>query len=97
MFEAVYNVKTIGPQIYTLLQTRTPWQLDQWKREQEEIAKELAYYRENDLWIMDKAGQCDWCEFHQVCKQSNPETMESLLKYNYKFEPWDHTKTGEDV
>lgn len=94
MFEAVYNVKTVGPQIYTKLVTRNQFQLETWHKEQAETKRELDRLRELDLWPMDEHN-CNWCEYRKVCTLTNEQTMENMLRTEYKHEPWDFNHVGQ--
>ncbi len=96
IFEAVYNSKTEGPTIYSVLSTRNQWQKEIWLAEQEVVARDLKNARELDIWPMDTAGKCDWCPYHPVCRASSAGSMEGILKQNYKYEPWDHTKIDQN-
>lgn len=97
IFDVVYNAKTVGPEFYTVLQTRNPLQKEQWKKEIEWDQQQLAKMREEDFWPMDTPGyQCEWCDYHKVCRSGNPASMEAILRTEYKFDPWDHTKADNE-
>lgn len=95
IFEAAYNAKTVGPVIYSLQSTRNKYQKDNWLKEVEINSRQLKMYREEDIWPMDTSGKCDWCEYHKVCKLGSPQSMEAVLKSDYKFQVWDHTKVEQ--
>lgn len=95
MFDVAYNAKTVGPELYTLQATRNDLQIAAWLEEEKLNHRELAVYRENDIWPMDKTSNCDYCDYHKVCKSSNEVTMANILKTEYKFQPWDFIKGGQ--
>lgn len=98
MFEAVYNTKTVGPQIYTKLSTRNSEQLSVWE-EEVKLNWELLdqYYRKNDIWPMD-VHNCGWCDYRKVCKAGSEVAMENILRSDYKHQPWDfnHVEQGDE-
>lgn len=96
IFEAVYNAKTVGPTIYSVLSTRNEYQKRTWIEEQKLAAIQLSYYRENDIWPMDTCGKCDWCEYHKVCLSGSMHSQEAILKQDYKMQIWDHTSVDQE-
>lgn len=94
VFEAVYNAKTVGPTIYSVNSTRNIYQKEQWLAEQALNNRLLKIYREEDMWPMD-TGKCDWCEYHKVCNMKSMGSMESIIRSDFKHQPWDHTKVDQ--
>lgn len=98
MFEAMYNAKTIVAKMYTKLVTRFPYQIETWLSELKLNNRLLKIYREEDTWPMDaEPSKCAWCEYHKVCKLSNPMTMENVLRTEYQLKPWDYTHGDSEV
>lgn len=96
MFEAVYNAKTVRPEIYTVNTSRNQYQKDQWIEHQVMNHRQLKVLRECDTWPMDMSGKCDWCPYHLVCKAGSQGSMESILRANYKLNPWDFENPNGD-
>lgn len=89
IFEAMYNTKTVGPKIFTVLSSRVKYQLDQWMKEQKLINRILQIYRAEDTWPMHEHN-CSWCNYNKVCKLTSEQAMEATLKSDYVLRPWDH-------
>lgn len=94
IFEAVYNTKTIGPKIFSVLSSRVKYQLDQWTKEQIFLNDNLKRSRELDIWPMEEHN-CSWCPYADVCRKTSEQAMEGTLKQNYLLKPWDHNSVEQ--
>lgn len=89
IFEAIYNTKTVGPKIFSVLSSRVKYQLDTWIEEQKFQYEILKMARERDIWPMQEHN-CAWCEYAKVCRLTSEKAMEGTLKQDYALQPWDH-------
>jgi hypothetical protein len=94
IFEAAYNTKTQGPKIYSVLQSRVKWQIDQFEKEMILKNKILETYRAEDTWPM-QMHNCAWCTYARVCRKTSEESMMAELQTQFNLSPWDHTKTEQ--
>lgn len=96
IFEAMYNTKTVGPKIFSVLSTRVKYQLDQWIKEQKLVNRILQIYRETDTWPMHEHN-CAWCAYAGVCRLTSEEAMVATLKSGFALKPWDHNNVEQLV
>ncbi len=95
--ELLYNSKTLkskgeqGPEIVSLIASRTKWQLEQWEQDTMFWKKVIDMSREADIYPMTEVS-CSFCPYHQVCTSNNEAAMMNQLKSEYVVRPWDNTK-----
>lgn len=99
IIELLFNGKSTkkeekGPEIVSLVASRTSYQLQEWERDTIFWTDIIRQARERDHYPMSEVG-CNFCEYHQVCKQGNEAAMIYQLESNYKLSPWDNQKIGE--
>lgn len=95
MFEVVFNNKKAGPTIKQFSTSRSPWQFEQWLREQEELEVLLARCRETDIWPMNE-NNCSYCPFHIVCSQATEQSIAAQLTNHFRVRHWDSAKRETD-
>lgn len=95
LFTAIYNAKTVGPEIQAFPVTWSRDQVATWVKEQQHIHRQIAMSREADIWPMEEAN-CTFCDYKKVCELPSSSAMENMLKLNYTLSPWDHTKVDQD-
>lgn len=94
LFTAIYNTKTVGPEIQPVPSTRTLSQVKRWVDEQVFLHKQMAFCRENDVWPMHEVN-CSFCDFRHVCTQPSEAAMENVLKTQYLLQPWKHEEVDQ--
>jgi PD-(D/E)XK nuclease superfamily len=100
LVELLYNGKSTkkeqkGPEIITLVASRTEYQLKDWAKGHKFWMKVLELAREEDNYPMSEVG-CSFCQFHEVCTAPNEAKAINLLENKYNLRPWDHTKVGAE-
>lgn len=97
IIELLYNAKTQktkgeqGPEIISLVASRTKWQLAEWEADTIFFKKVIDMAREEDRYPMTEVS-CSFCQFHQVCTANNEAAMVNILKSEYVVRPWDNQK-----
>ena len=94
LFVAIYNTKTVGPEIQPVPSSRSLTQVKKWLDEQMFIHKQMQLCRENDVWPMHEVS-CSFCDFRQVCTQPSDAAMENVLKTQYLLQPWKHEEVDQ--
>lgn len=94
LFTAIYNTKTVGPEIQGIPSSRTLVQVRKWVDEQVFIHKQMAACREADVWPMHEVS-CSFCDYRQVCTQPSEAAMENMLKSAYLLQPWKHEEVEQ--
>lgn len=98
IFEGMYNTKTVGPKIYTVLSSRVKYQTDAWIAEQKINNRILNILREEDIWPMDVFKQnCAWCEYANVCRKTSEEAMAATLASDFDLKPWDSNNVDQSI
>lgn len=95
MFTAIYNTKTVGPEIQPFPITWSKEQVRIWVKEQMHIHKQMKMSYDEDIWPMEEAN-CTFCDYKKVCELPSESAMENMLKLNYLLSPWDHTKVDQE-
>lgn len=95
IFDVVFNTKTAGPKFFVKLISKTTYQLETWEREQKFLEKQLEQCRITDIWPM-RTHNCSFCDFADVCRSPNEESMMAKLSQNYALKPWDSTKVEQE-
>jgi hypothetical protein len=94
LFVAIYNAKTVGPEIQPVPSSRSLTQVKKWVDEQVFLHKQMQLCRENDTWPMHEVN-CTFCDFRQVCTQPSEPAMENMLKTHYVLQPWKHEEVDQ--
>jgi len=98
MIEVLYNAKSTkttqkGPNIFTLLASRTQWQVEEWTKDEEIWRWMLTKCREEDRYPMNESS-CAFCEYHSVCTKPSEAAMMAQLESYFVVRPWDNSKIG---
>jgi hypothetical protein len=95
MYDVVFNDRKTGPKLQTFSSSRSPWQYEQWLREQDELEKVLNVCREDDIWPMNETA-CNFCPFHIVCAQSTEAGIAAQLTSHFRVKHWDSMNRETD-
>jgi hypothetical protein len=98
MIEVLYNAKstkkeTKGPQVFTLVASRTTYQVQEWVQDEIMWRKFIDLAREEDRYPMAEVS-CPFCPYHSVCTKPSEEGMMAQLESFYVVRPWDNAKIG---
>ena len=98
--EALYNAKSVkagqkGPEIWTLLATRSLDQVQQWERESVTFNKILNVIRNDDQWPMEESN-CSFCPYHSVCSRPTERAQMAKLESEFNVEPWNFLERMDD-
>ena len=98
IIEAMYNAKSTkkqkkGPEIFTVLASRTPYQIERWRTEEVFWRGLLDKCREEDMYPMVEVS-CPFCPYHSVCTKPSEEGMMAQLEAFFVVRPWDNSKIG---
>lgn len=93
IIEALYNSKKQGPSITQYVSSRTLWQINDWKRDELHIRKQLTASRESDTWPKNERA-CTFCPYHSVCKMGSEGSQMAKLDAEFSVRAWDNTKIG---
>lgn len=93
--EVMYNDKKKGPEVITYPASRSPWQMDRWKKEAKYWDEQMTEAREKDMYVMNESS-CSRCEYHIVCTSTTEGSAMAKLESGYKFSPWDHEKVEQE-
>jgi len=96
LFTAIYNTKTVGPDVQNIPSSRTMVQVKRWLDEQLFIHKQMAACREADVWPMHEVS-CSFCDYRQVCTQPSEASMENMLRTQYLLQPWKHEEVDQQA
>lgn len=96
IFQAIYNAKTVGPEIYSIIFSKNGSQVRKWLDDQMFLNKIISSCREADTWPMAETGNCSYCEYATVCRMPSEQGMVQIMKNNYKFQPWDFNKVDQE-
>lgn len=94
LFTAIYNAKTVGPQIENVPSSRTLGQVKRWVDDQMYVHRMMDMCREADVWPQNE-DSCSFCDFQEVCNQSTEAGMVNMLKTAYVHSPWKHEETDQ--
>lgn len=94
LFTAIYNTKTVGPEIYGVISSRSLGQVKAWMREQMFIHRAMKACREEDIWPMHEVS-CGFCPYRTVCTQPSEAAMENVLKTAFILAPWKHEEVDQ--
>lgn len=98
IFEAMYNTKTVKPNMFVELASRVKYGLDNWDKEQKINNRMLKVLREEDTWPMDTfKNNCTFCEYHQVCQKTSEEAQYATLVQGFDLRPWDHNNVDQEI
>lgn len=95
LIEVIFGNKTLKPIIETYPAQRTKEEMLTWKKEQLHLHKLMRECREEDVWPMNTKS-CNFCEYRKVCSASSESMQQSILKNNYRHEPWDCTHSSKE-
>lgn len=100
MIEFMHNAKSTkkgpkGPEIFTLVASRTAFQVDEWTQDEHVWRKFIDTAREEDRYPMSEVS-CPFCPYHSVCIKPSEAGMMAQLESFYVVRPWDNSKVGLD-
>ena len=98
LIDVVYNTKTMGPDFFPFLSTRTPWQIDSWE---EDAAKEIESVRRHflDMHFPKRTTACNdfgGCFFRDACKSDGWPNIERWLLANTIHSVWDFANPDKE-
>lgn len=94
IFHAIYNAKTVGPELRSFPITWSRDDVRSWMEGQKWWHKAITSCQEQDIWPMAEAN-CNFCDYKKVCTLPSDGAKENMLKLNYLLKPWDHTLTDQ--
>lgn len=97
IFLAIYNAKSVGPELYPVIFSKNATQLKKWVDQQMFINKYLNLCRETDNWPMNENRNCSFCEYAKVCRMPSEAGMVQILKNNYQLKPWDFNNVDQEI
>jgi hypothetical protein len=90
------STKSRGPEIFVHPISFTTEQKEQFKEELMYWLTLMDMSREMDMYVMNE-NHCTFCEFHEVCQNSNDRGREQTLKQKYHKKIWDfNNPTGDE-
>lgn len=101
LVQRMYNAKGTksepmkGPSIDEHTASRTPWQIQEWIKDEIHWRKMLDQCREEDNYPMNE-GHCPYCPFHLVCQKPSESAMMTQLESGYAVRVWDPSKADEE-
>ena len=98
LIEVVYNTKTMGPDFFPFLSTRTEWQIDDWERD---AAYEIEIVRKHflDMHFPKRTTACNdfgGCYFRDACKSDGWPNIERWLLQNTIHSVWDFANPDKE-